>query len=159
MTYITKALLLLATTTTCMVSAIGNSIDSSSYANIDDISTTHMELNFTVNFDEQFLAGYVINTMRVHKPYINSAFFDAEGMSVYKAEVKYVKAAEDDIYKDWVDTQFNVTRPNNNLGNAIEVHLPERLPVLFEIQVRLWYITNENTTAISWLKPSQTAGK
>jgi len=51
MTYISKALLLCVATTTTIVSAIGNSIDSSSYANIDDIMTRHTELNFTVDFD------------------------------------------------------------------------------------------------------------
>lgn len=52
-----------------------------------------------------------------------------------------------------------MTRPNDNLGYAVEVHLPYGVEKGTGIKLRIHYLTNDKTTAISWLKPSQTAGK
>lgn len=50
---------------------------------------------------------------------------------------------------------------NKNLGNALEVELPNVWSLkrgdLFKLRVN--YNTNEHTTAISWLTAEQTAGK
>ena len=53
------------------------------------------------------------------------------------------------------------TNLNKNLGNALEVSLPEDMELaagsLFKL--RVIYKTNNETTAISWLTAEQTAGK
>jgi len=53
------------------------------------------------------------------------------------------------------------TNLNKNLGNALEVSLPEDMELtagsLFKL--RVIYNTNNETTAISWLTAEQTAGK
>jgi len=50
---------------------------------------------------------------------------------------------------------------NPNLGNALEVELPSTWGKLKEgdqFKLRVHYHTNEQTTALSWLTPEQTAG-
>lgn len=53
------------------------------------------------------------------------------------------------------------TNLNKNLGNAVEVALPDDMELkegsLFKL--RVIYNTNNETTAISWLTAEQTAGK
>jgi leukotriene-A4 hydrolase len=48
---------------------------------------------------------------------------------------------------------------NPNLGNALAITLKQACTVGKEEKVRIWYNTNENSLAINWLSPAQTAGK
>lgn len=63
----------------------------------------------------------------------------------------------------WMDATFAMTTPNPNLGDAIEVTIPKIENVTLKegdvIMIKMTYVTNEQTTAISWLKPSQTSCK
>ena len=138
-----------------LVSTIGNSLDVSTYANIEEVKAEHIELDFAVDFTRQVFTGKVIHTMALLKDEVKSVYFDSQGIVVSKAEFITVH----DGCQIWQDVVFNVTRPNDNLGDAIEVHLPYPLPKGIGIRIRLTYETNDKTTAISWLKPSQTAGK
>ena len=54
---------------------------------------------------------------------------------------------------------FKVTRPNLNIGDAVEITLPELRNSGDVFRLRLTYTTNEKQTATSWLKPTMTAGK
>lgn len=115
--------------------------------------STHVELDFAVDFDQEVFEGVVTHWMTVVNSNVSSVFMDAEGMSISKVEYMGPSTPA------WTDIDFNVTRPNNNLGYAVEAHLPHGMDNGTNIMLKLTYITNANTTAISWLKPSQTAGK
>ena len=144
--------------TISIVQAIGNSKDPSTYANIDDVYATHIDFDFAVDFDRQVFDGKVTHQMTIVNPNTSSAFFDAEGLTVSNAEFITVHGG----CQIWQDVDFNQTRPNDNLGDAVEVKLPNHYsgwPIGQEIKIRLTYVTNNKTTAISWLSPSQTAGK
>ena len=45
----------------------GNKKDVSTYANIDDVVTQHLDLDFAVNFDGRFFEGSVTHTMLAQK--------------------------------------------------------------------------------------------
>ena len=53
----------------------------------------------------------------------------------------------------WFNLKFNVTRPNPNLGNAVEVYLKDKHDKGSKFYLRFYYRTNENTTSTSWLTP------
>lgn len=58
------------------------------------------------------------------------------------------------------DAKFDFQKDlNQNLGNAIYIYLPEAVSIGDEFKVIVVYETNENSMAINWLTPSQTAGK
>lgn len=58
------------------------------------------------------------------------------------------------------DAKFDFQKDlNQNLGNAIYIYLPEAVSEGDEFKVIVVYETNENSMAINWLTPSQTAGK
>lgn len=48
---------------------------------------------------------------------------------------------------------------NPNLGNALEITLKENCTVGKDEKIRITYNTNNNSLAINWLTPAQTAGK
>ena len=63
--------------TTVMVAAIGNKVDPSTYANIDEAATSHIDLNFAVDFDRQVFTGKVTHTMNLFKDKVKSVYFDS----------------------------------------------------------------------------------
>ena len=46
-----------------MVNCIGNSIDSSTYSNIEEVRTTHLALDLEINFDNKTFKGTATHTM------------------------------------------------------------------------------------------------
>jgi aminopeptidase N len=131
---------------------IGNARDPSTYGNIDEAYSTHIDLDFAVDFDREVFEGQVVHTMKMVEPHVTSVFFDAEGLNVSKAEFILNHGGSG----EYQTVEFTVTRPNDKLGDAIEVTLPyeHALPPGVEFRIRMTYVTNNRTTAISWLKPS-----
>ena len=146
---------LLLSTFISAASCIGNSRDSSTYANIDEVVTEHINLDFEVDFNTKTFDGNVILTMNTVADNVGSVFLDAAGLDVHKVDFQ-VKHEGCSI---WTTVNYTVTTPNVNLGQAVEVHLPNPQAFNTTFYVRLYYTTNENSTSINWLKPSQTAGK
>jgi len=64
----------------------GNSRDSSTYANIETVYTTHTDLDFEVDFDKKVLDGHVVHTMHIEGKEVSSVFYDAVGLVVSNAE-------------------------------------------------------------------------
>lgn len=94
--------------------------------------------------------------MTVKDENVTSVFFDAAGLNVSKTWFML-----DAANQTWIEANYTMTTPNPNLGDAIEVMIPTLENVTMKaddvIMIKMWYITNENTTAISWMTPSQTA--
>lgn len=147
-----KSLYLISTLALIKVTsaAMGNSRDVSTYANIDEVYAMHMDLDILVDFPTKTLSGTVEITFNQTVDNVESVFLDSEGMYITNVEYGFGTL--------WTPVTYFITRPNNNLGNAVEVVIPTKNPALTTFQLRLNYVTNDQTTAISWLKPSQTAG-
>ncbi len=61
---------------------MGNSIDSSSYGNIEEIRTEHLHLNLTVDFTTESFTGYAVHELQALKDGVQGVYFDVVGMTV-----------------------------------------------------------------------------
>ena len=68
------------------MSAIGNSRDSSSYANIDEVEPIHLAMDFAVDFKREVFDGSVTHTLRAIVDGVTNVFFDSEGIDIAKVE-------------------------------------------------------------------------
>lgn len=68
------------------MNSIGNSLDSSTYANIEEVITEHINLDFTVDFDASTFDGNVILTMKTVSDNVSSVFLDAVGMDIHSID-------------------------------------------------------------------------
>ena len=68
------------------VSAIYNSQDSSTYSNIDEVVSSHLSLDITVDFNRKVFEGVTIITMKTIKDNVSTVFFDSVGMSVSQVD-------------------------------------------------------------------------
>lgn len=94
--------------------------------------------------------------MTVLKDNVTSAIFDYVGLDI--SDVAFQPLPQG--LEAPVDYKLH-TDLNKNLGHALEVILPKEraLAAGDRFKIVILYTTNNQTTAINWLSPSQTAGK
>ena len=136
-----------------VASAIGNSRDNSTYANIDEVVSNHISLDFTVDFDSRKFIGNSTIHLTSHKDNLTNVFFDAWGIDIYNV---YYSPANDTL---WNSVNFTMSTPNPNIGDAVNVTLNTPLADGDEFKIFFDYSTNENGQSINWLTKEQTAGK
>lgn len=141
--------------TSAAKSFMGNHRDSSTYANTEDAVTTHISLNFGVDFDRKVFDGHVVLDMLTLKDDISNVFLDTVGMQVHRTEFQTIHEG----CNIWRDVDSEVTEPNHNIGKALNISIPIKMPNSTGFQLRVTYTTNDETTAISWMTKEQTAGK
>jgi hypothetical protein len=61
---------------------IGNSIDSSTYGNIEEVRTKALDLQLKVNFDDKTFAGFAEHELEIKKNGTQGVYFDAVGMDI-----------------------------------------------------------------------------
>lgn len=121
-------------------------IDYHSYANTDDYRTTHIDLDFTVDFERKVLLGEA----RLHLDRLNNKnnplVLDTRGL-----RIDSVRAGGDGKF---VDAPFTIGEESSDLGAPLTIKMPADATTLV---VR--YETSPDALALQWLEPQQTAGK
>ena len=64
--------------------SIGNSKDPSSYANIDEVITEHISMDFEVDFVSSTFNGSVMLNMKTIVAGVESVFLDSAGLDVHE---------------------------------------------------------------------------
>eukprot|EP00027_Filamoeba_sp_ATCC50430_P011432 CAMPEP_0168552066 /NCGR_PEP_ID=MMETSP0413-20121227/6519_1 /TAXON_ID=136452 /ORGANISM="Filamoeba nolandi, Strain NC-AS-23-1" /LENGTH=610 /DNA_ID=CAMNT_0008582657 /DNA_START=35 /DNA_END=1867 /DNA_ORIENTATION=- len=124
------------------------SSDPNSLANVDEVATKHININWNVDFDQHQLIGFVELTVEALKDGVHRVVVDTRDLTVKSAEstagkqLKLEKTVHHDVF-----------------GTAYAVELPSALNKGATDTVRIHYHTAPQSTAIQWLKPSQTADK
>ena len=65
---------------------MGNSIDSSSYANIEEVRTKSLHLDIKVSFEEKTFTGYAFHELEVMQDNTLGVYFDVVGMDIASIE-------------------------------------------------------------------------
>ena len=121
-------------------------VDNSTYANVDEIHTTHLHIDLKADFNERTLSGFVLHTMKAVKPTLYAQFdiWDLNITSVYDGIQGF-------------DLKFWIVDPNPAIGQVLHVELPWEMSAgeIFDIGIR--YSTSPTGGAFSWLTAEQTA--
>jgi leukotriene-A4 hydrolase len=149
-------LLLLPNAASAIEGMPGSTQDPSSYANVDQFEPSHMSFELSVSFEDSSTFGSVTHTLTVLQDNVTTVFLDVwDGLDVLDAEFQTATTG----FEDFAQAPFEITTPNPNIGNALGVTLPVEMMAGTVFFLRLSYRTNADTTAMSWMTPSQTAGK
>ena len=126
--------------------APASGVDYHSFANTDDYRTTHIDLDFTVDFERRVLDAEA----RLHLERLNDAgnplILDTRGLVIDS-----VRAGSAD---EFVDASFSMGEASDYLGTPLVIEMP---PGATEVVIR--YETSPDALALQWLEPQQTAGK
>lgn len=120
--------------------------DLHSYANPQDVTVKHVDLDWTVSFEEKTIKGTAtLNIVRTNKN--APLMLDTRDLKIEKAET----SADGKIFKE---TTFELGAADKFLGSAMTVQLPPDAN-----KVKITYSTSPNASGLQWLLPEQTAGK
>ncbi len=131
------------------VSEINQPVDSAdafTYANYQDVRTTHLDLNLDVNFDRKVLDG----TITLDFERIN----DDADMLILDTQDLTIESVETLDSGNWIAVSYGLSSEDPNLGQALTIPLSETAE-----KVRISYETSPDAKGLQWLSPSQTAGK
>jgi len=121
--------------------------DAHSYANVDQVISTHLALDITVDFDRRIFEGAAEYDIKRLTPDNSPLILDTRDLVVHKVEVQTLD-------EDWRLTPFELARADEILGAKLTVTLPIKAK-----KVRIHYATRPEASGLQWLTPAQTAGK
>lgn len=120
--------------------------DVHSYANPQAVKVTHVDLDWTVLFEQKMLKGSAtLNLVRTEKnaPLI----LDTRDLNIEKVET----SINGTTFKS---TTFQLGTADKFLGSSLTIQLPPNAK-----RVRVFYSTSPTASGLQWLAPEQTAGK
>jgi leukotriene-A4 hydrolase len=118
-------------------------VNNHSHSNIDEVNTTHLHLEFDVNFDQKKIKG--IARHKMNNTGVDVAIFDVQGLDIQK-----VTLGEGDEK----ETTFKIGKEDKLLGAPLKVDINENTTM-----VNIYYETTEESQALDWLDPSLTGSK
>ncbi len=121
-------------------------VDYHSFANTDDYRTTHIDLEFTVDFERKVLLGEA----RLHLERLNQA----SNPLVLDTRDLAIKSVLAGINDDLADVPFSIGENSADLGAPLIIEMPADAT-----RVVVRYETAPDALALQWLEPRQTAGK
>ena len=130
------------------MSAIYSKVDSSTLSSCDTATTTHVHLNWTLDFAKQTLSGRCQHTILLLDN-VGSVSFDSSGLEITDVTLDTNESAE-----------FIMAKAHPVLGTKVTVFLPPALRKNGKkIQITFSYSASTTASAIQWLDPAATHGK
>ncbi|KAI9319681.1 peptidase family M1-domain-containing protein [Dichotomocladium elegans] len=121
--------------------------DPSSLANINDVRTTHIHLDWKISFAKRNIEGYVLLDLVAIAGNVDKVILDTNFLCISAVTL------------DEQPLKFTVAERYGDLGSALTIELPASVPEGTKFKLRIDYATTEKCSAIQFLEPEQTLGK
>lgn len=118
-------------------------IDFHSYANFNEVRSTHLHLDLNVDFDNKIISGVASHT--IENSGVDTIIFDVKQLKIEKITLGDLNGNE---------TFFRLGEHSDVLGQPLYVAIKSDTK-----KVNIYYSTTDKTEAIDWLSPNLTAGK
>ncbi|KAI9280416.1 peptidase family M1-domain-containing protein [Sporodiniella umbellata] len=123
-------------------------VDLSTQANIDQVKTSHVHLNWNVDFQQGILSGNVVLDLVTLAQKVDKVILDTSYLDIQS------------VYWEEHELKFTVAERYASLGAALTIHLPHVIESSgTKIQIKINYSTTHQCTAVQFLTPEQTLGK
>lgn len=113
-----------------------------SFANTDEVHTTHLYLELDVNFEEKKITGVAHHTMKNNGAY--AAIFDVDQLTIDKVT----------IGEEQEPTEFYIGEHQKGVGSPLVVSISDNTE-----KVSIYYTTSKEAAALDWLPASLTWSK
>lgn len=121
--------------------------DQHSFSNPEQISSTHLLLDVTVDFDKSELRGFVEHQLKRQQQNANTLVLDSRALVIEK--VLQQKADG-----QWASARFQLGEAAGILGQSLSIQLSPNSQ-----KVRVYYHTTADSSGLQWLSPVQTSEK
>ena len=143
---ITRLLVLCFCLTTASLSAATFEKDWHTDSNYQDIVSTHIHLDLSVDFDNKQLKGSIEHQLKYINKNTNSLILDTRDLDIHKAETFDGKT--------WSQTSFKLAKRDKVKGRKLTIALPKNTK-----KAKIYYNSRPEASGLQWLSPIQTAGK
>ncbi|MFT6897635.1 MAG: leukotriene-A4 hydrolase [Paraglaciecola sp.] len=116
--------------------------DYHSFANPQEIKTTHLALDLDVNFDQKIISGEVQISFKRMEPQSNTLILDTRDLTI------------NSVTANGMPVPYTLAKEDSFLGAALQITVPEEAD-----KVTVAYHTSPEASGVQWLTPAQTAGK
>ncbi|MCF6194158.1 MAG: M1 family metallopeptidase [Kangiellaceae bacterium] len=116
------------------------------YANYQEVVSTHIDLQLTVDFDKKQLKGSIEHQLKYLKKGVQELILDTRDIDIHRIET----------YRggEWEDTSFELADRDPVKGSKLTINLPKMTK-----RVKVHYNSRPEASGLQWLSPIQTAGK
>ncbi|MBU2279765.1 MAG: aminopeptidase, partial [Gammaproteobacteria bacterium] len=122
-------------------------LDAHSFANFDQVVTSKLSLDLTVDFKQQQLHGFAEHQLQRKDPNANQFILDTRALIIEK-----VMQADNQGY--WRKAQFKLSEVDPIKGQALTIELASATD-----KVRVYYHTTAESSGLQWLNAEQTSEK
>ncbi len=120
--------------------------DEVSYANTQDVISTHLHLSLNVDFEKRQLKGNVEHRLKWLNSKANSLVLDTRAIHIDKVEGQ--------LNKKWTPLKFVLGEHDGVKGSKLTISADPSISV-----VKIHYQTVPEASGLQWLTPAQTTGK
>jgi aminopeptidase N len=121
--------------------------DPSSYAQPDQVVTTHLDLNLAIDFQHKQLRGDAMLTLDWKNPKAQDLVLDTRDLDIAR-----IDAVDADGHTHTL--KFSLAPRDKELGSKLTIVAPQH-----PAKVRIAYATSPKASGLQWLDPAQTADK
>ena len=121
--------------------------DTNTYANYEQVKTTHIYLDLNVDFDTKSLTGFAELSLDWLTDKKVPLILDTRDLVIHSI---IAKNNED----QWVKVKYTLAKRDEVLGSKLTINTPLKAKA-----VRVYYNSTEKATGLQWLSAEQTAGK
>ncbi|GAP76065.1 Cold-active aminopeptidase [Pseudoalteromonas sp. SW0106-04] len=121
--------------------------DEHTYANLDEVVSTHLFLDLDVDFADKQLEGFVEHSLEWKDKSARTLVLDTRDLEIDRV-----------IYEDnqgkWHKADFTLAQRNDVKGAKLTIRFAKQAP-----KVRIYYNSLPQASGLQWLTPEQTASK
>ncbi len=127
--------------------AVQAAVDEHTYANLDEVITTHLHLDLDVDFADKQLEGFVEHTLAWQNRNAKKLILDTRDLEIDKVMYEGTDGK-------WHTARFELAMRDDVKGAKLTIHFQQQAK-----KARIYYNSLPSASGLQWLTPQQTASK